>query len=69
MLRRSELMNKIEIINLVPKFLSFYNKVIKESIDSYARWALWKERYRFSAVPPRDEGMEMARVLLGKVWE
>lgn len=60
-------MNKIEIINLTPKFLSFY-KDAKESADPDTRWELWKERYRFSAVPPGEEGMKMARRLLDQAW-
>jgi len=61
-------MNKIEIINMIPKFLSFYNEANKESAGPDRRWELWKERYRFAAVPPGDEGMKTARTLLDNAW-
>lgn len=61
-------MNNIEVINLVPKFLSFYNEAKRESIDSNKRWELWKERYGFASVPPGDEGIKMARDLLENAW-
>ncbi|WP_144475655.1 hypothetical protein [Cytobacillus oceanisediminis] len=61
-------MDKIEILNLVPKFLAFYHKANKLEIDSKARWALWEEYYNFAAVPPGVEGRRMARNLLDKAW-
>lgn len=61
-------MNRVEVIDLTPKFLSFYNEANNQSFDPDARWDIWKERYRFAAVPPGDEGMEMARTLLDQAW-
>ena len=56
-------MNRIEVISLVPKFLSSYDQAFRESLDSDRRWELWNEVYRFAAVPPGDEGTKMARTL------
>ncbi len=61
-------MDKIEILNLVPKFLAFYHKANKLEIDPEERWALWEDYYNFSAVPPGVEGRRMARNLLDTAW-
>ena len=57
------------MINLVPKFLDFYNKAKLEGVDSEKRWDLWQEHYNFAAVPPGNEGKKMARTLLDKSWD
>ncbi|MFS0691096.1 hypothetical protein AB1K89_17865 [Sporosarcina sp. 179-K 8C2 HS] len=59
-------MDKIKVINLVPKFLAFYEKA--QASDADARWDLWKEHYGFAAVPPGDEGLKMAREMLEAAW-
>lgn len=56
------------MINLVPKFLSFYKKVNSSVVDEETRWSLWKEHYNFAAVPPGEKGMQMARNLLDNAW-
>jgi hypothetical protein len=61
-------LDKIEILNLVPKFLAFYHKANKLEIDGEERWALWEEYYNFAAVPPGVEGRRMARNLLDTAW-
>ncbi|CAM3812626.1 hypothetical protein [Mesobacillus thioparans] len=61
-------MDKIEILNLVPKFLAFYLKANKLEIDPEERWALWEDYYNFAAVPPGAEGRRMARNLLDTAW-
>jgi hypothetical protein len=53
-------------MNLVPKFLNFYEKAIASDADE--RWALWEEHYNFAAVPPGDEGRGMARTMLEDAW-
>ncbi|MCM3744991.1 hypothetical protein M3193_12645 [Sporosarcina luteola] len=60
-------MGKIEVKNLVPKFLSFYEEA--KSSDADERWALWEEHYNFAAVPPGDEGRKMARALVEGAWD
>ncbi|NIK12588.1 hypothetical protein [Alkalibacillus almallahensis] len=62
-------MDQIETVNLVPKFLEFYQKADREAVDAEERWALWQEYYGFAAVPPGDEGQQMARQLLDDNWE
>jgi hypothetical protein len=62
------LLDKVEVLNLVPKFLSFYHLANKPDIDDEKRWDLWKEHYNFAAVPPGDEGKKMARNLLDTAW-
>ena len=62
-------MDKIEILNLVPKFLTFYKTANKPDINDETRWALWEEHYNFAAVPPGDEGRTIARKLLDAAWE
>lgn len=61
-------MDSIEIINLAPKFLGFFQKANGVDIDSNERWSLWEKHYNFAAVPPGDEGRRMARALLEKAW-
>ncbi|NKE04001.1 DUF2268 domain-containing putative Zn-dependent protease [Mesobacillus selenatarsenatis] len=61
-------MDQIEILNLVPKFLSFFHLAKKPDIDEEGRWALWKEHYNFAAVPPGEDGKKMARNLLDTAW-
>ncbi|MBT2691775.1 DUF2268 domain-containing putative Zn-dependent protease [Bacillus sp. ISL-55] len=62
-------MDKVEVLNLVPKFLSFYNLANNPGVDVEKRWALWEEHYNFAAVPPGEEGRMIARNLLGAAWE
>lgn len=57
------------MLNLVPKFLSFYHLANKPGVDEEKRWALWGEHYNFAAVPPGEEGRRIARNLLGAAWE
>lgn len=57
----------IEIINLVPKFIHFYEEAKKVPQDE--RWELWKEQYGFAAVPPGAQGEILARELLDSAWE
>lgn len=58
----------LEIVNLTPKFLRFYEASVQENADEARRWELWQEFYRFSATPPTEEGKQMARKLLNKAW-
>ena len=62
-------MDKIEIINYVPKFLNFYNRATQRSLTEEERWELWKELYNFAAVPPGPEGQKLAKSLLNDAWE
>lgn len=59
--------DNIEILNLVPKFLDFYNKATGR--DEETRFELWKKHYGFAAVPPGEEGALLARQQLEAAWE
>ncbi|WP_243299475.1 DUF2268 domain-containing putative Zn-dependent protease [Bacillus litorisediminis] len=61
-------MDRIEFVNFIPKFLSFYNKASKSDVTKVKRWELWEELYGFAAVPPGDQGKETARQLLKEAW-
>lgn len=57
----------IEIINLVPKFLDFYNKSV--DCDEETRFDLWKKHYAFAAVPPGEDGERLVKQQLAASWE
>lgn len=59
--------DNIEIKNLVPKFLDFYNKAV--GCDEETRFELWKKHYGFAAVPPGEEGALLAKQQLEAAWE
>ncbi|EJR54916.1 hypothetical protein IIM_01856 [Bacillus cereus VD107] len=61
-------MDKIEILNLIPKFLDFYTLASQDTIDEEKRWEQWKEHYNFAAVPPGEEGRQLAKELLRSAW-
>lgn len=58
----------VEIKDLTPKFLAFYEAAEKEQASPDRRWELWKEMYDFAAVPPTEEGYKIARGLLDEAW-
>lgn len=61
-------MDKVELLNLVPKFLDFYQMANKSDIDKEKRWTLWEKYYNFAAIPPGEEGKTIARNLLDGAW-
>ncbi|MDH5161676.1 hypothetical protein P5X88_12055 [Heyndrickxia oleronia] len=63
------MMDNIELLNLVPKFLDFYHRANDSEISENQRWRLWEENYNFAAVPPGDEGRKIARDLFQRAWE
>ena len=58
----------LDVLDLTPKFLAFYEAVQKDHATPDQRWALWNEKYGFAAVPPTPEGKETARKLLDAAW-
>lgn len=62
-------MDKIEVINIVPKFLAFFEQANKEIYDMDDKWQLWEEHYNFAAVPPGDEGKVLGRSLFEDAWD
>lgn len=57
----------IEIINLVPNFLKYYN--IAKTSKKDERYALWKKHYNFAAVPPGEQGEKLAEKMLEEAWD
>lgn len=60
--------NAIQVKDLTPKFLQFYNAARSQRLSGDARFALWKKDYGFAAVPPTPEGDAIARKLLDSAW-
>src|SRR5699024_8266231 len=59
-------MNKIEIVNLVPQFLKFFELANHEDVNESERWNLWKKHYNFAALPPGYD--QHARNQLNQTW-
>ncbi|MBO9622982.1 MAG: hypothetical protein J7500_09750 [Sphingomonas sp.] len=60
----------VELIDLTPKFLAFWDAAkAAPPADAEARFALWKQRYGFAAVPPGPRGEALARQLLAGAWD
>lgn len=58
----------LNIRDLTPDFLSFYDAATRASADEEERWRLWNEHYGVAAVPPTPERSERARALLDGAW-
>lgn len=59
----------VEVEDLTPRFLAFWDAAqARPPADADARFALWKEKYGFAAVPPGPRGQEMARRRLDQAW-
>src|SRR5579872_4614697 len=58
----------VQIIDLTPKFLKFYDSATIKNLDPESRYQLWKKIYGFAAVPPGPAGDKMARSLLDNAW-
>jgi hypothetical protein len=58
----------VRITDLTPRFLEFYRAARAEEAGPERRWALWRERYSFAAVPPTAQGMALAREQLEESW-
>ena len=63
----SDTLLTVRISDLTPRFLAFYREA--EGADPDRRWALWRERYAFAAVPPSAQGMALARQQLEESWD
>lgn len=59
----------LDVVDLSPKFLAFYNEAIEQNLEADARWELWRSMYGVAAVPPTPEGTMMARQLLDAAWD
>ena len=58
----------IQVTDLTPKFLRFYEAAQQQHADEAQRWQLWKQMVDFAAVPPTPEGEKMARKMLDDAW-
>ena len=58
----------LEIINLVPKFVTFF-KQSKNIIDMDEKWNLWENEYNFAAIPPTHEAHLRAKNDFINVYE
>lgn len=47
--------HKVDIVDLTPRFLDFYQQATREDLTPDSRWALWEELYNFAGVPPTPE--------------
>ncbi len=56
----------LTVKDLTPRFLDFYRAA--KGLAPDARFAVWKARYDFAAVPPTPEGDRMARKMLDAAW-
>ncbi|WP_411844203.1 DUF2268 domain-containing putative Zn-dependent protease [Salinicoccus sp. HZC-1] len=61
-------MDNIEIKNLVPQFVDFFEEASSRSMSEEKRFELWKDKYNFAAVPPGGEGEKIARSMLADSW-
>lgn len=67
--QRPDTLLTVRISDLTPRFLAFYREAEAEGADPDRRWALWRERYAFAAVPPSAQGMALARRQLEDSWD
>ena len=58
----------VEVKDISPRFLDFFQTAIDEKATPDQRWQLWKEKYDFAAVPPIAAGQAMAREQLDDAW-
>lgn len=58
----------LEVKDITPKFLAFYDTAIRQGASEQERWTLWKRMYDFAATPPTPQGDSIARKLLDSAW-
>lgn len=59
---------RVEIRDVTPRFLRFYDAALGEGAGPERRWELWKEHYDFAALPPVPERDSLARAMLDAAW-
>jgi hypothetical protein len=59
-------MVELEVVDLTPRFLAFYEAAAG---DRAGPERCWQEGYGFAAVPPTPQGRELARRLLDQAWD
>lgn len=61
--------HKVEVVDITPRFLDFYERATRDALEPDARFALWEETYGFAGVPPTPTGRQKARQLLDEAWD
>ena len=61
-------LDAVNVVDLTPKFLAFYDSATVRNANPDERWELWRRLYNFAAVPPGEYGRDMARRLLDSAW-
>lgn len=62
-------MDQIKVINMVSRFLDFYQKATEAELVEEERFQLWQEEVNFAALPPGESREMRARQLLKDAWE
>lgn len=57
-------MDQIKVINMVSRFLDFYQKATEAELVEEERFQLWQEEVNFAALPPGESREMRARQLL-----
>lgn len=58
----------LTVTDISSRFLAFHDAATAIDADADRRWALWKEHYDFSALPPVPQRDSMARAMLDAAW-
>jgi hypothetical protein len=58
----------VMIEDISPKFIDFYDAASAPGVTPDQRWALWKSKYDFAAVPPIATRDKIAREQLEEAW-
>jgi hypothetical protein len=58
----------VMIEDISPKFVGFYDAASAPGVTPDQRWALWKSKYDFAAVPPIATRDKLAREQLEEAW-
>jgi hypothetical protein len=58
----------VMIEDISPKFVDFYDAASAPGVTPDQRWALWKSKYDFAAVPPIATRDKLAREQLEEAW-
>jgi hypothetical protein len=58
----------VMIEDISPKFVDFYDAASAPGVTPDQRWALWKSKYDFAAVPPIATRDKIAREQLEEAW-
>jgi hypothetical protein len=58
----------VMVEDVSPKFVDFYDAAAQPGVTPDQRWALWKSKYGFAAVPPIPTRDKIAREQLEEAW-